>query len=131
VSDRLGNELAAAPGVVLSHAASGLERIGDVPIHFADSLVRRALSLQKTRDAAPPQACMNARTLASLGIADGDQVRVSQGDATILLFAAENARVPDGAVRIAAAHPLTAALGPMTGSIRVERLAAAAQAGAR
>ena len=131
VSDRLGNELAAAPVVVLAHAASGLERIGDVPIHFADSLVRRAPSLQKTRDAAPPQACMNARTLASLGITDGDQVRVSQGDATILLFAAENARVPDGAVRIAAAHPLTAALGPMTGPIRVERLAAAAQAGAR
>ena len=74
---------------------------------------------------------MNARTLASLGIADGDQVRVSQGDASVLLFAAETARVPDGAVRIAAAHPLSAALGPMTGSIRVERLAAAAQAGAR
>ena len=41
----------------------GLQRIADVPIYSADAIVRRAASLQKTRDAAPPVAAMNARAV--------------------------------------------------------------------
>jgi len=131
VSTRLDNSLAQLPPVSLAPAiAGGLERIGDVPIHFADPLVRRAPSLQDTHDAVAPQALMNAATLASLGVAEGDQVRVTQGEASVLLFAGESARVPDGAVRISAGHVLTANLGPVTGTIRVERIAAAAKASA-
>jgi len=131
VPTRLDNSLAQLPPVSLAPAiAGGLERIGDVPIHFADPLVRRAPSLQDTHDAVAPQAWMNAATLASLGVAEGDQVRVTQGEASVLLFAGENARVPDAAVRISAGHVLTANLGPVTGTIRVERIAAAAKASA-
>ncbi len=131
VAARLDNSLAQLPPVSPAPAiAGGLERIGDVPIHFADPLVRRAPSLQATHDAVAPQAWMNAGTLASLGVAEGDQVRVTQGEASVLLFAGENARVPDGAVRIPAAHVLTANLGPVTGTVRVERIAAAAKASA-
>lgn len=131
VTTRLDNSLAHLPPVSLAPAiAGGLERIGDVPIHFADPLVRRAPSLQNTHDAVAPQAWMNAATLASLGLSEGDQVRVTQGEASVLLFAGEQARVPDGAVRISAGHVLTANLGPLTGAIRVERIAAAAKASA-
>ena len=130
VATRLDNSLTQLPPLALPTTAAGLERIGDVPIHFADSLVRRAPSLQNTRDAVAPQAWMNAATLASLGVAEGDQVRVTQGEASVLLFAGENARVPAGAVRISAGHVLTANLGPLSGPIRVERIAAAAKASA-
>ncbi|HWT53653.1 MAG TPA: NADH-quinone oxidoreductase subunit NuoG, partial [Rhodocyclaceae bacterium] len=41
-------------------AAGGVERIADVPIYFADALVRRAPSLQRARDAAAPAARVNA-----------------------------------------------------------------------
>jgi NADH-quinone oxidoreductase subunit G len=97
-----------------------LQRIADVPIHFADPLARRAPSLQKSRDAAPPAARMNAATLAKLGLADGTQVIVSLGG-TAVLPAQLDVGVPDGCVRIAAGHELTAGLGPMQGELTVER----------
>ena len=46
-------------------AVGGLERIGEVPIYQLDAIVRRAESLQKTRDAATPTAAMNSRMLAN------------------------------------------------------------------
>lgn len=102
-------------------AGEGLERIADVPIHFTDPIVRRAPALQKTRDAAAPQACMAAATLARLGLAAGDSVKVSQGGGEARLLAALDEGVPPGCVRVAAAHTSTAGLGDMFGSISVER----------
>ena len=105
-------------------ATGGIERIADVPIYFADPLVRRAPSLQKTRDARAPRAWMNARLLARLGVADGQPVRVRQGEGSAKLTAALDDRLPDECVRIAAAHPGTAPLGPMFGAVQVEKAAA-------
>src|SRR5262245_23883013 len=44
----------------------GVQRIADVPIYFADPLVRRSPPLQKTRDAKPPRAWMNSKLMARL-----------------------------------------------------------------
>jgi len=99
---------------------NGLQRIADVPIHFADPLVRRAPSLQATRDAAVPVAQMNAATLARFGITDGAAVKVGAGGTAISIAARLDVSVPDGCVRIAAAHASTLALGPMFGNLTVE-----------
>ncbi len=104
--------------------AGGIERIADVPLYFADPLVRRAPSLQKTRDARPPRAWMNARLLGKLGVAEGQPVRVRQGEGSARLAAALDDRLPDGCVRVAAAHAATAELGPMFGALEVEKAAA-------
>ena len=123
VAERLNNR---AEGVAVSLPAAApatqpkLERVADVPIHFADALVRRAPSLQKTRDASPPAARMNAATLTQLGIAAGARVKVSLGG-TAILRAERDDGVPDGCVRVAAGHELTAGLGPMQGELTVER----------
>ena len=117
----------------LSAAAAGLQRVADVPIHFADPLVRRAPSLQATRDAAAPAARMNAATLAKLGLADGAAVKVGAGGTAsagsaanmgtaIQMNAQLDAGVPDGCVRVAAAHADTVALGPLFGSLTVEKI---------
>jgi len=103
-------------------AANGLERFADVPIYFADPLARRSPPLQETADAAPPRARMNAQTMQQLGIADGAPVRIRQGRGVAELDARLDAAVPDGVVRIAAAHPSTAGLEGLSGSIIVERL---------
>ena len=103
---------------------AGLERIADVPIYFADPLVRRAPSLQKTRDARPPRAWMNSRLMHRLGVADGQPVRLRQGGGSATLAAALDDRLPDDCVRIAAAHATTAPLGPMFGAVEVEKLSA-------
>jgi len=112
------------PDAAAKAAASGTERIADVPIYFADPLVRRSLPLQKTRDARPPRAWMNARMLQRLGAADGSLVLVRQGTGEAGLVAALDDKLPDNCVRVAAAHPSTAALGPMFGDITVETITA-------
>ncbi len=105
----------------LPSPSESLQRIADVPIYFADPLVRRATALQQTHDARPPQARMNAATLARLGLAAGDAVRVRQGEGEATLEAAFDESVPADCVRVAAAHASTAGLGDMFGTITVER----------
>ena len=107
----------------LSAGDTGIQRIADVPIHFADPLVRRAASLQATKDASAPTVRMNAAMFGKLGITDGAQVKVGAGGTApmALLEAQLDAGVPDGCVRITAAHVATVALGPLFGSINVER----------
>ncbi|MDQ5941433.1 MAG: NADH-quinone oxidoreductase subunit [Pseudomonadota bacterium] len=109
--------------VTLAPAAgvSGLQRVADVPIHFADMLARRSPALQQTRDATAPAARMNAATLAQVGAADGAAVRVAQGAYVATLVAKADETVPSGCVRVAAAHATTAALGDLFGAITVER----------
>ncbi|WP_313953561.1 NADH-quinone oxidoreductase subunit NuoG [Accumulibacter sp.] len=99
----------------------GLQRVAEVPIYFADPLVRRAPALQKTHDAAAPAARMSAATLAALGVSDGASVRVRQGEGEALLNARLDNTVPANCVRVAAAHVSTSALGEMFGTINVER----------
>ena len=105
----------------LGTASKGLQRIADVPIYFADPLVRRGVALQQTHDAQAPQARMSAATLAQAGLTDDSPVRVRQGQGEALLKAKADETVPAGCVRVAAAHFSTAALGDMFGPIDVER----------
>jgi NADH-quinone oxidoreductase subunit G len=107
-------------GPLPSAAPAKLERIADVPIYFADALVRRAPSLQKTRDARPPRARVHPDTLGKLGVAAGSKVRVRQGEGTAVVDVAADAAVPRDCVRLSAAHPSTAMLGAMFGEISVE-----------
>ncbi|HEX8010750.1 MAG TPA: NADH-quinone oxidoreductase subunit NuoG [Casimicrobiaceae bacterium] len=101
-------------------ATNGVERVADVPIYAADPLVRRAASLQKTRDAMPPVVRASAATLAKLRLDDGAAVRVRQNGGEATLRAALDAGVPEGCLRIAAAHPATRTLGAMFGPIEIE-----------
>jgi NADH-quinone oxidoreductase subunit G len=123
VAGLLSNEVEgiamSAPGA--APAMAGVQRIADVPIYFADPLVRRASSLQQTRDAQPPKAWMNARLLHKLGVAAGRRVIVRQGSGAAKLSAALDDSLPDDCVRVAAAHASTAGLGAMFGSLGVEK----------
>jgi NADH-quinone oxidoreductase subunit G len=103
-------------------ASAGLQRIGEVPIYQADPIVRRAESLQRTHDATAPSAWMSGILLDKLGVKVGDTVRVKQGDGEVQITAARDDKLPTNCVRVASAHPLTAALGGMFGEITVERL---------
>ncbi len=99
----------------------GVQRIADVPIYFADPLVRRSPPLQKTRDARPPRAWLNSRLMAKLGVAAGQPVLVN---AAVKLTAALDDKLPDGCVRIAAGHASTAGVGAMFGALTLEKAAA-------
>lgn len=117
----LDNSLHSKTFTLAPQTEVALQRISNVPIYFADSLVRRAASLQKTHDAKPPSARMSLATLQALGFADGDQLRITQEGGEALLQAKVDATIPTACVCIAAAHPLSASLGDMSGAITVER----------
>jgi NADH-quinone oxidoreductase subunit G len=119
IASRLSN--AGSQAVKLIAPAGGLERIADVPIYAADSLVRRATSLQLTADARPPVASLGSAQWSQLGLKDGDTVRVSQGGAAITLPARLDASLAANTVRVPAGHALTAALGAMFGPLSIEK----------
>ncbi len=124
VSGRLSVRFAATPGAVSAQKpveGSSLERIADVPIYFADPIVRRATSLQDTTDAQAPRARLNSATAARLGLGVGQSIRLSQaaaGAATLPVLIDE--QVADGVVRLAAGHVASADLNAMIGPIQGE-----------
>ena len=70
IATRLSNEISLQQKPIATNPP-GVQRIADVPIYFADPLVRRAPALQKTRDARAPRAWMNSKLMARLGVAAG------------------------------------------------------------
>lgn len=107
--------------IQLPSVVSGLQRIADVPINFADPMVRRSPVLQQTTDAVAPTARISEETLAMLGLASGSKVKVKQGQGEAFLVAKADNNVPAGCVRVSAAHASTSKLGDMFGQISVER----------
>src|SRR5262249_15374970 len=120
---RLGNGLAAGEAPVPA-SIEGIERIGEVPPYAADALVRRARSLQLTRDGAPPIVSMNRALADKLGLREGDMARVRQGTAEAVVGFAIDDKLPAGCIRLPAARAETAALGAMFGGLAVERVPA-------
>jgi NADH-quinone oxidoreductase subunit G len=101
--------------------SAAVERIAEFGIYAGDPVVRRAISLQKTADGkASRTARFNAQTMARLGVAAGDLVRVRQGGGEAVLAVALDASLADATVRIARGVPETAALGE--GELSIERV---------
>jgi NADH-quinone oxidoreductase subunit G len=123
IADRLSNEHAGpASGSPSAGAApAGLERIADVPIYATDATVRRAASLQLTADARAPVVGLPSKVWTELALSTGARVRVSQGSAHAVLPAGLDASLAPNAVRVSSGHADTAALGPMFGTLTVEK----------
>ena len=123
VSSRLSNLIAAGvASVTAGQGASGaLQRVTDLPIYRSDALVRRAPALQESAASRAPAARMHAQTLASLGCAAGDTVRVKSATGSVTLVAVQDNALPVSAVRIAAGFAQTASLGSAYGQLQVER----------
>lgn len=99
-----------------------IQRIGEVPIYQADPIVRRAQSLQQTRDAVSIQAQLSSALMETLGISTGDQISIKQGNEAIQLQAVCDEKLPANCVRLPCAHPKTFKLGAMFGEISVEKV---------
>ena len=109
----------AESNVLSQRPGASLERIADVPIYAVDAIVRRSPSLQLTADARLPRVGVPSELAAELGIVAGTPVRVTQAGASIVLPAQPDASLASNVLRIAAAHPLTMALGPMFGVVEL------------
>jgi NADH-quinone oxidoreductase subunit G len=107
--------------IIIPEKPTGLQRIADVPINFADSMARRSIVLQQTADAVQPVVGLNTVNAEQLGLATGSKVKVKQGDGEVILDLVIDSRIPVGCVRVSAAHASTSMLGEMFGQISVER----------
>jgi NADH-quinone oxidoreductase subunit G len=102
----------------------GIERIGEVPIYRVDGLVRRAESLQLTRDAQAAVVSLPGGLVEKLGLRQNDRVRIFQhGGEAVLPFLRDD-RLPANCARIPAGCHETSGLGPLFGEIELERAAA-------
>jgi len=111
----------------LAAAPQSLERIEEFAIYAMDPVARRSRPLQLTADMKRARtARCHPSTAAAMKLADGDRVRVRQGNGEALLTLAFDAAVPEGCVRVARGIPETAALGE--GAIEVSKVEMAAVA---
>jgi len=105
----------------LKTPTAAIGRIAEFGIYAGDPIVRRSAPLQKTADGkASRSARFNAQTMARLGVAAGDRVRVRQGGGEATLAVALDTALADNTVRIARGVPETAMLGE--GEISIERV---------
>jgi len=118
---RLDNRTGVVAAAVPARSTDGFERVADVPIYFADALVRRAASLRQTADARPPRARMNSADLARLGVTTGDKVRIANGACQLVMAAITDDGVVAGCVRLSAGDASTIDAGPLAGCLQVER----------
>ncbi|MGA4260237.1 NADH-quinone oxidoreductase subunit NuoG [Ralstonia nicotianae] len=128
VAERLSNATAAQTAAPVA-AAGGIERLADVPIYHADPIVRRAGSLQLTAASrAAVRAGLPADLFEQLGLAVGDAVRVTQGQGSVVLQAVLDRTLASGVIRVPAATEASAQLGPMFGTVSVEKAESSALA---
>lgn len=128
VSERLSNATTAQTAAPAA-AAAGIERLADVPIYHADPIVRRAGSLQLTAAArAAVRAGVPADLYAQLGLVNGDAVRVTQGQTSVVLPAVLDKSLASGVIRVPAATEASAQLGAMFGAVSVEKVESSALA---
>ena len=124
IADRLGNATSVTPRPRRRPPPpAALERIAEVPIYFADPLVRRSPPLQHTADARAPTARMHRSLFATLGVARG---RASPGEAGPR--ARRSSRRPStrrcrpASCASPAAHPSTCGLEGLSGPVSLERV---------
>nr|HIA89039.1 hypothetical protein [Gammaproteobacteria bacterium] len=102
---------AASKSVPWSVESQRFERVVDVPIYDVDPIVRRASSLQRTRDHSLAAVHMNVEQLRALNVKAGDSVRVVANTEEVRLTIALDNRVLDGCVYIPMGSVATAPLG--------------------
>ena len=112
-------------GAAAQAAEPMLERIGEIPIYQIDGIVRRAESLQLTRDAQNASVVsLPGIVVERLGLRQDDHVRIfQQGGEAVLRFRRDD-KLPENCARIPGACPETAGLGPLFGHIELERVPA-------
>ena len=119
---RLNNQSSSNSVSASVQQSSALERLADVNIYAGDQIVRRASSLQLTKDAKRGnQAGLGQKLFADLGLKEGDAVRITQGNLTVDMPATLEANLAANTVRVSAGTAASAKLGSMFGPLTVTK----------
>lgn len=121
-SIELSNATGSAAKVKIKKVSATLYRSTDVPMYAGDSLVRRASSLQQTKDAQTLCVRLNSAEAERHGLTTSSSVTVSQGDVTATLALVIDDTIPDASVWIPTAVEGFAALGDAFGKVSIEKV---------
>jgi NADH-quinone oxidoreductase subunit G len=119
-ADLAPDNRAAAEATPAALTENGLMRVGEVPIYAGDALVRRAGALQATPDHVAAGVRLAPAVAASLGLEDGSNVSVAQGDLRVTLPLRVDANIADGAAWIPAGVP-GSSRGPACGPVTIDK----------
>ena len=120
-SIELSNTTSDTPSFKINAVSDKLHRSTDVPMYATDSLVRRAVSLQKTIDAQTLCVRLNTSEAARLNVSDANTVTVKQGDTSSVLSLIIDDTIPDSSVWIPTAVEGCDALGNAFGVVSIEK----------
>ncbi len=119
---RLNNQSSSNSVSSSAQQSSALERLADVNIYAGDQIVRRATSLQLTKDSKRGnQAGLGQKLFADLGLREGDAVRITQGNLSVDMPATLEANLAANTVRVSAGTAVSARLGSMFGPLTVTK----------
>ncbi len=124
----LSNAFTANALILNKNILSGsIQRLADQAIYASDAIVRRAPSLQLTRDAKTAnQIGLGESLFNQLGLKEGDLVAISQEGKTIEATVTLQPGLAAGVVRIAVGTNMSAQLGSMFGEVTVAKVAVTA-----
>ena len=124
----LSNSFTANTQILNKNILSGsIQRLADQAIYASDVIVRRAPSLQLTRDAKTAnQIGLGESLFNQLGLKEGDLVAISQEGKTIEAAVTLQPGLAAGVVRIAVGTNMSAQLGSMFGEVTVAKVAVTA-----
>ncbi len=103
-----------------SESKGTLERVADVPIYHADSLVRRGHALSLSAYGKQPRVRVSQKTADSLGLKAGADVRLTQGGYSANATLHVDSTVAEGAVRVPLSTEISAQLGDVVAAITLE-----------
>jgi NADH-quinone oxidoreductase subunit G len=115
------------PPVVV--AATGPQRVADVPIYAVDPLVRRSAPLQRTPLARTAEVRLHPAQAEALGLANAVRVRVRQNGNAVVLPLVLDESVAEDCVWLPASLVGTVHLGAMVGDLEIEAAADDAETG--
>jgi len=108
------------PQLAAPKQGADIHRVGDVAMYAVDALCRRSKYLQQTVHADTAFVGMNPDDAGRKGYADGHQVKVSQGEASVVLPVRICNELPVGAVWVKSATDAGKGLGDSFGPVSVE-----------
>ncbi|OQW95454.1 MAG: NADH-quinone oxidoreductase subunit G [Beggiatoa sp. IS2] len=114
------SQISLLPRTLPVETVTSLQRITEMPIYAGDTLVRRAQSLQNTVDArAVAGVHINAKVAAAAHLKVGNNTRVQQGNASVILPVVIDDRVPANCVLIYGGQKENIDLGTWSGSVEL------------
>lgn len=118
---QLDNAVPADASVADVESSSGLHRVSEVPLYATDSLVRRAIQLQKTKDADQSYVTINSALASKLSLEDGDKVKFTQQSNTDFASVKIDESIADDCVWLPAALDISKNMASSFASIELEK----------